>query len=515
MDRLADAFRAELTAFTEVVAGRPTSPCTVDDALAVTWIAEAATLSLQQHRPVQIDEVQTVTATPATSRSPDATDRARPGSPAHPISWGVCEVPNWGYQLAPSRVLAEMRDVGLAATELGPDGFLPADPDQMAGVLAAHHLTAVGGFTPVLMHRPGHDPLPEIDRILEQYDATARRGPRALRDVRARRLRQPARPSTTTAGTLLLGNLDRISDRGRRTRRARRAAPPRRAPWSRTATRCSGCSSGSSISLCLDTGHLLIGGTDPAELTRQAPDRIAHTHLKDVDSQIADKVRAGRLTYTEAVVEGMYRPLGTGDVDVDGHREHPAGQRLRRLVHPRAGHHPHRGAPRRRTRDRRADQRRLRPRPARHRDAESHDRLTRRTRPVEPLRIGVLGAARISELSIVGPAAATGTRLVAVAARDRDRAETLRPDPRHRAGPRVLRRRDRRPRGRGDLQPARQQPARALEQGRDPRREARPDREAVRQQRHRGRPGAGPGAGQVAGAVRGLPLPVPPADADV
>ncbi len=58
MDRLAEAFRAELTAFTEVVAGQRTSPCTVDDALAVTWIAEAATLSLQQHRPVQTAEVQ-------------------------------------------------------------------------------------------------------------------------------------------------------------------------------------------------------------------------------------------------------------------------------------------------------------------------------------------------------------------------------------------------------------------------------------------------------------------------
>jgi predicted dehydrogenase len=45
--------------------------------------------------------------------------------------------------------------------------------------------------------------------------------------------------------------------------------------------------------------------------------------------------------------------------------------------------------------------------------------------PVEPLRIGVLGAARISELSIIGPAAATGTRIVAVAARSRDRAETF------------------------------------------------------------------------------------------
>jgi myo-inositol 2-dehydrogenase/D-chiro-inositol 1-dehydrogenase len=58
MDRLANAFHAELIAFTEVVAGQRTSPCTVDDALAVGYIAEAATRSLQQHRPVQIDEVR-------------------------------------------------------------------------------------------------------------------------------------------------------------------------------------------------------------------------------------------------------------------------------------------------------------------------------------------------------------------------------------------------------------------------------------------------------------------------
>ena len=40
-----------------------------------------------------------------------------------PISWGVCEVPGWGYQLGPDKVLTEMREVGLLATELGPDGF--------------------------------------------------------------------------------------------------------------------------------------------------------------------------------------------------------------------------------------------------------------------------------------------------------------------------------------------------------------------------------------------------------
>jgi predicted dehydrogenase len=39
--------------------------------------------------------------------------------------------------------------------------------------------------------------------------------------------------------------------------------------------------------------------------------------------------------------------------------------------------------------------------------------------------VGVLGAARISERALIGPAAATGTRLVAVAARDRARAEVF------------------------------------------------------------------------------------------
>jgi myo-inositol 2-dehydrogenase/D-chiro-inositol 1-dehydrogenase len=58
MDRLAAAFRAELAAFTEVVAGTRPSPCTVDDALAVAEIAEAAAASLRAHRPVRIEEVR-------------------------------------------------------------------------------------------------------------------------------------------------------------------------------------------------------------------------------------------------------------------------------------------------------------------------------------------------------------------------------------------------------------------------------------------------------------------------
>ena len=58
MDRFADAYRAELTAFTEVVAGTRASPCTVADAVEASRIAEACTLSLHEHRPVRIEEVR-------------------------------------------------------------------------------------------------------------------------------------------------------------------------------------------------------------------------------------------------------------------------------------------------------------------------------------------------------------------------------------------------------------------------------------------------------------------------
>src|SRR6185503_475067 len=75
---------------------------------------------------------------------------------------------------------------------------------------------------------------------------------------------------------------------------------------------------GSQIKLCLDTGHLLIGGTDPLRLAREVPGRIAHAHLKDVDAALAARVQAGELTYTEAVRAGMYTPLGSGDVDIAG-----------------------------------------------------------------------------------------------------------------------------------------------------------------------------------------------------
>lgn len=230
-----------------------------------------------------------------------------------PISWGVSEVPGWGYQLSPQRVLGEMREVGLAATELGPDGFLPADPAAMAAVLRQHHLQGVGGFTPVLLHEAAHDPVPKVARILDRFVA-ANAKVMVLAAVSGS-AGYDIRPTLDEDGwQVLLGNLDRLTalagERG-----VLAVLHPHVGTMVEQNYEVQRVLEGSVIPLCLDTGHLLIGGTDPAELTRQAPDRIAHTHFKDVDAHVAAGVRDGRLTYTEAVGQGMYRPLGSGDVN--------------------------------------------------------------------------------------------------------------------------------------------------------------------------------------------------------
>jgi inosose dehydratase len=231
-----------------------------------------------------------------------------------PISWGVCEVPGWGYQLPADQVLRQMSEIGLSATELGPDGFLPADPEALAKTLADHHLHAVGGFTPFVLHRPDVDPMVELERLLPGFEA-ARAGVMVL-SADSGLTGYDSRPELDEEGwSRLLHNLDRVAA-GAAEHGVRAVLHPHVGTMVETGEDVQRVLDGSAVSLCLDTGHLLIGGTDPAVLAGQVPDRIAHTHLKDVDLGYARKVQTGRLTYTEAVREGMYRPLGTGDVDV-------------------------------------------------------------------------------------------------------------------------------------------------------------------------------------------------------
>ena len=72
-----------------------------------------------------------------------------------PISWGVCEVPNWGYQMTPERVLTEMKQIGLTATEFGPQGWLPIEAEARATEVKKVRPQARGSVLPVRHARSG------------------------------------------------------------------------------------------------------------------------------------------------------------------------------------------------------------------------------------------------------------------------------------------------------------------------------------------------------------------------
>ncbi len=244
-----------------------------------------------------------------------------PSLPLHriagaPISWGVCEAPDWGHEMAADRVLSEMRDLGLVATELGPTGYLGDDPAQVRGLLDQYGLHLVGGFLPVPMH---------VDPALDLGEAEG-----AIRTLAAAGSDVVVLAARSGDGSydrkvsldddewrILLGNLKRLQDVI-----AGFGLTPTLHPHVGTAVEGRAAVQrlleSSDIALCLDTGHLVIGGTDPLELVRSAAGRVAHVHLKDVRLAVAETVSAGDTSYIGAVRKGLYAPLGDGDLDIGG-----------------------------------------------------------------------------------------------------------------------------------------------------------------------------------------------------
>ncbi|HEX6358729.1 TIM barrel protein [Actinophytocola sp.] len=232
-----------------------------------------------------------------------------------PISWGVCEVPGWGRVLDAETVLTEMADLGLTATEMGPPGYLRREPAELRTQLSGHGLSLVGGFLAVPLHQ---DPDEAIGAAAESAALFAECGADVLvlaaatgldgYDERPRLDDAQWRTLVETAGAIR----DAAAGHGLST-----ALHPHVGTHVERQDEVERFLTDSDLPLCLDTGHLLIGGVDPVALAQRHRDRIGHIHLKDVRAELADEVRAGRLAYAAAVARGMYVPLGDGDVDIE------------------------------------------------------------------------------------------------------------------------------------------------------------------------------------------------------
>ncbi len=233
-----------------------------------------------------------------------------------PVSWGVIEIPDWGYQMPADRVLEEASSLGLRAVEAGPEELLPADPAEVSDLLARYGLKLVGGFVPAVLHEPG-----VREGELSRVEGRARFFSAAGADV----VVLAAMPASEDFGPFVeidAGAWETLFESLKMVEEicARHGVAVSLHSHYGTVVESDGqlkrFLEGSGMGLCLDTGHLVIGGSDPLEIAEKAADRVSHVHLKDVDSEVARRLGRREIGFKEAAQQNAFRPLGEGDVDV-------------------------------------------------------------------------------------------------------------------------------------------------------------------------------------------------------
>jgi inosose dehydratase len=264
-------------------------------------------------------------AGPALRRPGDALSRAAIGTVA--ILWNNVDVAELRLGTDALTILDEIARTGYEGTQLGlgfPEGTalqtalaqrglrlaevyasLPATVDGPTG-----EARAIGEERLRLLHDGGGDILNlAVDLSPE-------------RDERAGRVSDPETPVLTDAGWTALGAVvdslaEAARDLGHRTAFHPHAGTFVESPAE--AQRLADVTDPELVGICLDVGHITVGGGDPVAILRSLGERVTHVHLKDVDPDVLARLRGGQLAgFTAAVGERLFTELGAGILDLDG-----------------------------------------------------------------------------------------------------------------------------------------------------------------------------------------------------
>jgi inosose dehydratase len=241
-----------------------------------------------------------------------------------PDSWGVW-FPEDPHQVTWQRYLDEVARAGYVWTELGPSGFLPQDPGQLRDELGSRGLQVCGGTVFAALHH-GKEAL---DAAIESFGREARllsavgakyliHLPEQYTDMHTGAATEAGDLATEQWDNLISGtdelgrvmaeeygislvfhpHVDTHVDTQERVERFLQDTDPRY------------------VNLCLDTGHISYCDGDNVAIVEAFPDRIDYVHLKQVDPQVRERVRAGNLPLSDAVKLGamVEPPYGIPDM---------------------------------------------------------------------------------------------------------------------------------------------------------------------------------------------------------
>jgi len=248
-----------------------------------------------------------------------------------PVSYGAFEVTVGHDPNVPSglSVLDQVAEAGYAGIDLGPVGYL-GSADELGELLAERALGLAGGYLelPYTDHDALEQMLPELDALLDTFDAVrpylAGPPPRpTLADNgndarRARPGRSAADPSVgldadawQRFGQGLARVVARCRDRGYEPTFHPETGTSVEAPWE-----IERVLEVSDIGLCLETGHMMMGGGDPLAALNDWSARINHVHLKDGTRSVMRSIIDDGGPATDIWSREAFCALGHGDLEV-------------------------------------------------------------------------------------------------------------------------------------------------------------------------------------------------------
>lgn len=241
-----------------------------------------------------------------------------------PDSWGVWFASD-PHQVTWSTYLDEIARAGYVYTELGPQGFMPQDPAQLADELAARGLTVCGGTVFAGLHK-GREAL---DVALESFGREAEllaalgakhlvHLPEQYTDMHTGAATEssdidPEQWKNLVTGTDELAtvlyekhgvelvfhpHVDTHVDTQVRIERFLSDTDPDR------------------VNLCLDTGHVSYCEGDNLQIIERFPERVTYVHLKQVDPAVRARALAESLPLSEAVKLGVMCEPPYGEPDM-------------------------------------------------------------------------------------------------------------------------------------------------------------------------------------------------------
>ena len=249
-----------------------------------------------------------------------------------PVSYGAFEITVGHDPNVPDgiSVLDQVAAAGYAGIDLGPVGYLGSGT-RLGELLAERGLGLAGGYLelPYADHDALEQALGELDALLATFDAVRPYLPGppprpTLADAGSpQRRSQPGRSAGQPSLGLDAGGWRRFAeglarvvghcrDRGYEPTFHPETGTYVEAPWE-----IEEVLDRSDIGLCLETGHMMMGGGDPVAMLRDWGERVNHVHLKDGVRTVMAGIVADGAPATDIWSREAFCELGRGDLDVD------------------------------------------------------------------------------------------------------------------------------------------------------------------------------------------------------